>query len=91
MSKWISKVTCAKYKRKGHLAFYCPPKYGNKLVKSSKFPKKKEPQKVESADHLKEFSRMVSHNYKQQKNYKYEMNYLFDKKKEFLTNFANWT
>ena len=34
MPEWISKATCAKCKKKGHLAFNCPPTFGNKMVKS---------------------------------------------------------
>ena len=41
MHEWICKTTCAKCKKRGHLAFNCPPKFGNKIVKSSKFPKRK--------------------------------------------------
>ena len=30
---WISNLTCAKCKKKGHMAFNCPPKYDNKIIK----------------------------------------------------------
>ena len=42
MPEWISKAIGAKCKKKGHLTFNFPPKFGNKVIKSSKFPKKKE-------------------------------------------------
>ena len=34
MPDWVSKATCRKCKKKGHLAFNCPPKYENKPYKS---------------------------------------------------------
>ena len=84
MPEWISKETCAKCKKKGHLTFNCPPKFGNKLIKSSKFPKKKESQKIESADHVIEFAGMVCYKDKYKTIYRYDINYLFDKKKDDL-------
>ena len=33
MPEWVSKMTCAKCKKKGHFAFNCPPKYNNKVRK----------------------------------------------------------
>ena len=33
MLKWISKATCQKCKKKGHLAVNCPPKYLCKTIK----------------------------------------------------------
>ena len=35
MPEWVNKMTCSKYKKKGHLAFNCPPKYNNKIRKAS--------------------------------------------------------
>ena len=84
MPEWISKATCAKCKKKGHLAFNCPPKYGNKIVKSSKFSKKKGPNKIESADHVTEFAGMVYHTDREKKNLSFDMNYIFDKRKDDL-------
>ena len=84
MPEWISKATCAKCKKKGHLAFNCPPKYGNKIVKSSKFSKKKGPNKIESADHVTEFAGMVYHTDREKKNLSFDMNYIFDKRKDEL-------
>ena len=84
MPEWISKATCAKCKKKGNLASNYPPKFGNKVVKSNKFPKKKESQKIESGDHVTEFAGMVYHKDRYRKFYKFDMNYLFDKKKDDL-------
>ena len=39
MPDWVSKVICSKYKKKGHLAFNCPPKYDNKCIRSKSRPK----------------------------------------------------
>ena len=36
MPDWVSKTTCRKCKKKGHLSFNCPPKYDNKPYKSTK-------------------------------------------------------
>ena len=33
MPEWVSKMTCAKCKKKGLFAFNCPPKYNNKVRK----------------------------------------------------------
>ena len=33
MAEWIKKITRTKCKKKGHFAFYCPPKYNNKVRK----------------------------------------------------------
>ena len=66
------------------MAFNCPPKYGNKIVKSSKFSKKKGPNKIESADHVTEFAGMVYHKDRHQKNLSFYMNYIFDKRKDDL-------
>ena len=40
MPEWIIKMTCAKCKKKGRLAFNCPPKYGDKVRKiaDTKYP-----------------------------------------------------
>ena len=84
MPEWISKATCAKCKKKGHLAFNCPPKFGNKPIKSNKPYKRKEPHKIESADHVTEFAGMVYHKNNYHKSHKYHMNYFFDKKKDDL-------
>ena len=66
------------------MTFNCPPKLGNKIVKSNKFPKRKESQKMESADHVTEFAGMVYHKNRYKKVYRCDMNYLFDKKKDDL-------
>ena len=39
MPDWVSKAVCSKCKKKGHLAFNCPPKYDNKCIKSKSRPK----------------------------------------------------
>ena len=39
MPDWVSKVICSKCKKKGHLAFNCPPKYDNKCIRSKSRPK----------------------------------------------------
>ena len=39
MTDWVSKVICSKCKKKGHLAFNCPPKYDNKCIRSRSRPK----------------------------------------------------
>ena len=88
MPEWISKTTCAKCKKKGHMAFN--QKFGNKVVNSNKFAKKKESQKIESADHVTEFAGMVYHKDGYQKFYRYDMNYLFDKEKDDLLTLLLW-
>ena len=35
MPEWISKATCLRCKKKGHLAFNCPPKYSYKVIKAN--------------------------------------------------------
>lgn len=37
MPDWVANITCTKYKKKGHMAFNCPPKYNNQKKKSPKF------------------------------------------------------
>ena len=66
------------------MAFNCPPKFGNKPIKSNKFPRKKEPHKIESADHVTEFAGMAFHKNNSQNSHSYDMNYFFDKKKDDL-------
>ena len=39
MPDWVSKVICSKCKKKGHLAFNCPPKHDNKCIRSKSRPK----------------------------------------------------
>ena len=35
MPEWISKATCLRCKKKGHLAFNYPPKYSCKVIKAN--------------------------------------------------------
>ena len=56
MSEWISKVTCAKCKKKGHISFNCPPKYGNKFIKSKYALQKRQTYIPKKAAHLNEFA-----------------------------------
>ena len=35
MPEWISKATCLRCKKKGYLAFNCPPKYSCKVIKTN--------------------------------------------------------
>ena len=35
MPEWISKATCLRYKKRGHLAFNYPPKYLCKVIKAN--------------------------------------------------------
>ena len=84
MPEWIYKATCAKCKKKGHLAFNCPPEYGNKIVKSNKFPKKKEPRKPESAAHVTEFAGIGQHKSNHYETSGTNTDHLFDKQKDNL-------
>ena len=63
------------------MAFNCPPRFGNEIVKSNKFPKRKESQKIESVDYVTEFAGMVYHKNRCKKVYRCDMKYLFDKKR----------
>ena len=51
MPEWINKMTCAKCKKKGHLAFNCPPKYNNKVRKISNKTNKNISQDSEQRNH----------------------------------------
>ena len=65
MPSWVSAATCMKCKKKGHLAFNCPPKYSYKVRKSDQnktsFNKSKQDNKPkeESAALVKEFAGMA--------------------------------
>ena len=84
MPEWISKATCAKCKKKGHLAFNFPPKFGNQTTKSIKFSKKKDLSKTESAAHVTEFAGIVNHKIDDVTSQNINMNYLFDKERDNL-------
>ena len=74
MPKWINKMTCSKCKKKGHFAFNCPPKYNNKIRKTTekKFSSHnnheiKNSKQDEQAAHVNEFAgytHQISLNYK---------------------------
>ena len=51
MQEWVNKMTCSKCKKKGHLAFNCPPKYNNKIRKVSNKTKKYFSQNLEQINH----------------------------------------
>ena len=51
MLEWVNKMTCSKYKKKGHLAFNCPPKYNNKIRKVSNKTNKNFSQNLEQRNH----------------------------------------
>ena len=65
MPQWAKHSTCMKCKKKGHLAFNCPPKYNCKVrktqMKNNKTYNKNNPktQKEESTALVKEFAGMV--------------------------------
>ena len=60
MPEWISKATCLKCKKKGHLAFNCPPKYLCKTIKappkSNNFNKTTANNVTDSADNSAKFT-----------------------------------
>ena len=68
--------TRTKYKKKGHLAWHCPPKYGKQVFrpKQTRFRRgNKKPEKPEKPDHVTEFvgrAGNISHKvYNNQNNY----------------------
>ena len=61
MSDWISKAICRKCKKKGHLAFNCPPKYENKPYKSKNDSLNRKEHRSETAANVTEFAGSATH------------------------------
>ena len=86
MPERVSKMTCAKYKKKGHFAFNCPPKYNNKVrkiqQKKPSSPYNSEDKSItqnEQAAHVNEFA-----GYTHQITNKTEKNKTWNSSKSFL-------
>ena len=61
MPDWVSKATCRKCKKKGHLAFNCPPKYENKPYKSKNDVRNRKEHISETAANVTEFAGSATH------------------------------
>ena len=61
MPKWVSKAICRKCKKKGHLAFNCPPKYENKPYKGKTNFRNKKDHLTETVANVTEFAGSATH------------------------------
>ena len=61
MPDWVSKATCRKCKKKGHLAFNCPPKYENNPYKSKNDVRNRKEHISETAANVTEFAGSATH------------------------------